>query len=56
MSFQGGGTRRRRRRTGSKAKSRNVLRRGLKGTKKILKRARKLNRSLLKLISPKRSY
>lgn len=55
MSFQGGGTRRRRR-SGSKAKSRNGLKRGLKGTKKILKRARKLNRSLLKLISPKRSY
>ena len=55
MSFQGGGTRRRRRR-GSKAKSRIGLKRGLKGTKKILKRARKLNRSLLKLISPKRSY
>ena len=49
---------RRRRRTGAKRSKRrgNGLKRGLKGTKRLLKRARKLNRSLLKLVSPKRMY
>jgi hypothetical protein len=52
-----GGSRRRRRRGSTKSKSRgNGLKRGLKGTKRLLKRARKLNRSLLKLVSPKRMY
>lgn len=60
-----GGSRRRRRGThgkhgkkhsGTKGKKRGVVRRTLRGTKKMLKRARKINRSLLKLISPKRMY
>ena len=52
-----GGSRRRHRTVSKRSKRRrNGLKRGLKGTKRLLKRARKLNRSLLKLVSPKRMY
>ncbi len=56
-----GGSRHRRRRSSKSVKRkgktmRNGIKRGLKSTKKMLKRARKLNRDLLKFISPKRVY
>ena len=35
---------------------RGVVRRTLRSTKKVLKRARKFNKSLLSLLSPKRRY
>lgn len=57
-----GGSKRRRRRSRSGAtkkapkKKRTVARRMAKGTKRVLKKAKKLNKSLLSLLSPKKMY
>lgn len=55
-----GGSRRRRHHKGKHStkgkKRKSVGNRAFKSTRKMLKRARKLNKSLIKLMSPKRMY
>ena len=58
FDMQGGSRRRRRHRSSHKHKSKkgNGVKRTFRGTRKVLKRARKINKSLLKLISPRARY
>ena len=60
FDMSGGSRRRRRRSTSGKRRKhsakRSSAKRALRSTRKVLKRARALNRNLLNLISPKRGY
>lgn len=60
LGMSGGSRRRKRHSSGRKHRKHSVKRNGakraLRSTRKVLKRARALNRNLLNLISPKRRY